>query len=353
MNQAEVRRFAERYFAAFSSHVLESHPAYFTVKLPEEVDKDIGNRPFYWTWIEKMNIPPQPLVITFTFDPEQKPEGLRSEYLHFGSGRLQQIFQSTRRHGRFVCLYEQMEEPSQRRGAKRRSTVPLTPWLNLNLKISFICDKKRDVLLYLGINLYHPQVVHDFYLFARSLRLGPSIPDYAYTLERRLGIEKASELAEREVSKIIAQQDDGWAEEARTRLAEEIEILTSYYDRIADQTAGGEPDNSCDPKPTLESETAASRTAEKDVLLTIDEHTARGGRILDFLRVHTIPETPREEIDQSSWKQSTPAEEKERRIAELKWQYEPRIEISLINGGLFYLYTQPASAGSHTDGRNM
>ncbi|UFJ42947.1 YqhG family protein [Brevibacillus humidisoli] len=366
MNQEEVRRFTERYFAAFSSHVMESHPAYFTVKLPKIVDKDIGNRPFYWSWVEKMNIPPQPMIITFTFEPDQKPEGFRSEYLHFGSGRLDQIFQSARRHGRFVCLFEQADTRlSGRRGAERRS-APLVPWLNLNIKISFVCDKKRDVLLSFGVNLHQSRISCNFYSFVCSLNLGPSIPDYFYTLDRQLSLDQAMAMVEQEVEQVIEQQDNRWAEEARERLAEEIAILSAYYDEMttssendADQQSdegdyGGEPTLSDSKSSTPSSQRGSERPqsaaeqlpleqpqSEQSAPESLDTYRANGGRILDFLRQYTIPETPKEEIDQSNWQQSTPQEEKERRIAELKWQYEPRIEVSLINGGLFYLYSTP------------
>ncbi|MTE25058.1 hypothetical protein GJQ66_12775, partial [Microbacterium sp. ZXX196] len=72
-----------------------------------------------------------------------------------------------------------------------------------------------------------------------------------------------------------------------------------------------------------------------------DEYRSSGGRILDFLRANGIQVTPREEINQEEWKKSTPEEEKQRRMDELRWQYEPRIEVHFINGGLFYLYSNP------------
>ncbi|WP_126427603.1 YqhG family protein [Brevibacillus marinus] len=374
MNQEEVRRYTERYFAAFSAHVLESHPAYFTVKLPEIVDKDIGNRPFYWSWVEKMNIPPQPLTLTFCFAPEQMPEGKRCEYLHFGSSRLAQIFRSARNHGRYVCLYEQAAAPTAARSARRRASAPLVPWLNVNLKISFVCDKKRDVLLSYGVNLHQPAIVHNFYPSLRTLPLGPAIPDYFYTLDRQLSLEQAAALVEREVNRFIARQDQRWAEEACARLQEEISILTAYYDNLAesDRPADEQPDDTSTEQQQAEqaAESAAPPAREAHsplppaaapALLPANEQShqaaqpavpaavaapAAAGSILAFLRQHTIPETPTEEIDQSNWQQSTPAEEKARRIAELKWQYEPRIEVSVINAGLFYLARTPAGGSA-------
>src|SRR4051812_23298746 len=106
MNQTEIRTYVERYFDAFQSPIVESNPAYFSVQLPIEVDKDLGNRPFYWTYVEKIGIEHNPLTLTFIFDPEQVPDGIRGENLIFGSRRLHQIFDSAKKHGKYVRLYE-------------------------------------------------------------------------------------------------------------------------------------------------------------------------------------------------------------------------------------------------------
>jgi hypothetical protein len=372
MRQEQIRQFTERYLAAFSAHIVETHPDYLTVKLPVEVDKDIGNRPFYWSWVEKMNLPYQPLVLTFCFDRERMPEGQRAEHLHLGAGRLQQIFQSARKHGSFVCMYEQAAPP--RPGARR--TAPLVPWLGLNWKVSFICDKKRDMLLHFGINLHQPQIVSDFYPFLLGLSLTPSIPDYCYTLERRLSLAEAAALAERETRRLLAAEDGRWAEEARQRLDEELQILEAYYAELAAresdgserdgeepgaggwENVDGEPGGVSPPSglaKTLENAAHtngsvpaspvpfAPRSAQPalEPSTTWEDHRRGGGRILDFLRANGIPETPREEMVQEEWRSSTPEEEKQRRMEELRWQYEPRIEVQFVNGGLFYLQSPP------------
>jgi hypothetical protein len=343
MNQQEVRKFVETYLDAFSSTIVEVHPAYLTVKLPETVDRDIGNRPFYWSWVERMNIPPQPMTLTFLFDPENAPEGIRGEPVFFGAGRLNQIFQSAQKHGRFVCLYEQINPLSARGSLPARRSLGLTPWLNLNVKVSFICDKKRDVILYLGINLHQPRIVQDFYAFVKRLPLGPSIPNYTYTLERRLTLQQAFLHVEQEVQRIINEQDPEWALQARKRLQEELEILETYYAHLEQQEEeeNDRKNTGENPVEPIEKEQREQMDPQPAPPLTLEQHQAAGGRILDFLRMYGIPETPRPEKCEEEWKSSTPEEEKERRMAELKWQYEPRIEVKFINGGLFYLYNMP------------
>ncbi|TKI55999.1 hypothetical protein E8L90_11325 [Brevibacillus antibioticus] len=354
MQQQQVRQFVERYLATFSAHIVESHPDYFTVKLPVEVDKDIGNRPFYWSWVDKMNLAYQPLLLTFTFHPDCTPEGLRSEHLHLGAARMQQIFTSAKKHGSFVCMYEQQGGLLGNAG-KRRST-PLVPWLGMNLKVSLLCDKRRDILLYLGINLHQPRVVTDFTSFLFSLSLTPAIPDYYYTLDRKVTIQEALQMAQQEVEHTLEQEDQQWAEEARTRLSEEIAILEAYYEELARRESQDEQTNADQTKEVTEQPEARSSLEQEAQLpepdpdgltsveqpLSFDEYRASGGRILDFLRTNGIQTTPREEIQQAEWKKSTPDEERQRRKDELAWQYEPRIEVSFINGGLFYLSSVPS-----------
>ncbi|MGN7468780.1 YqhG family protein [Brevibacillus sp. SAFN-007a] len=355
MQANQVRQFVERYLATFSAHIVEAHPDYLTVKLPVEVDKDIGNRPFYWSWVDKMNLAYQPLVLTFAFHPDRIPDGLRAEYLHLGAVRMQQIFASAKKHGRFLCMYEQSPASLPLTG-KRRST-PLVPWLGLNLKVSLLCDKRRDIMLYLGINLHQPRLVHDFSSFLFQLPLTPAIPDYFYTLDRKLSVEDALELAKQEVDAVIAQEDHTWALEARARLTEELDILAAYYEELARreppgeqseteaaEAEGDEAPGQTAPVPQPARETVPAREPVVEAEQTLDEYRSSGGRILDFLRANGVQVTPREEINQEEWKKSTPEEEKQRRMDELRWQYEPRIEVHFINGGLFYLHSTPPVA---------
>lgn len=358
MQANQVRQFVERYLATFSAHIVEAHPDYLTVKLPVEVDKDIGNRPFYWSWVDKMNLAYQPLVLTFAFHPDRMPDGMRAEHLHLGAARMQQIFASAKKHGRFLCMYEQNTASLPSTG-KRRST-PLVPWLGLNLKVSLICDKRRDIMLYLGINLHQPRLVHDFSSFLFQLTLAPAIPDYFYTLDRKLSVEDALELARQEVDAVIAQEDQEWAVEARARLTEELDILAAYYEELArreppaeqSETEAAEAEAVESPEqkasiPLPARDAVPAREAVVEAAQTLDEYRSSGGRILDFLRANGVQVTPREEINQEEWKKSTPEEEKQRRMDELRWQYEPRIEVHFINGGLFYLHSAPPVIKAH------
>ncbi|MBO8171267.1 MAG: hypothetical protein H0Z33_05155 [Bacillaceae bacterium] len=267
MNQQEIQHFVERYLEAHESTFVEKQDTYLTVTLPKEVDKDLGNRPFYWTYCERMGIEPVPITLTFIFDREQVPDHIQGEWVGFGTRRLRQIFQSAVKHGKFVRLYEDD-------GNSRFDTVPLVPWLGINYRVEFICDQKRDLILSPGINLISGNIVPSFLDKIRSLPLSARLPDYRFTMEPIFSVNSAVSRVEHWIQQMIEREDRNWAERARERLQEELSLLSAYY---------------------------GSEQKEED----------------------------RENV----------ASEYEKRVEELKWQFEPRIEVKLINAGLFYLHS--------------
>ncbi|WP_027417841.1 YqhG family protein [Aneurinibacillus terranovensis] len=273
MNKMEIRRYLERYFDAHQSHYTQVHPSYFQVRLPVEVDKDLGNRPFYWTYVERLNIEPQPMHMTFIFDKENAPDDVRGEEMTFGSPRLHQFFASTRRRGRYIRLFECPGKDIKR--------AALIPWLGVNYKISYICDRKKDVLLSLGINLLHGTIQEDFFSRMQERPLDPVLPNYTYTVQSIFTIDSAIKKLEDYVQNEIAKENPVWAVEAERRLNEELAIVENFYAHKKSETDANE-----------------------------SEKEEKKANSLDY---------------------------KTKRIQELRWQYEPRIEVDIINGGLFYL----------------
>ncbi|SFJ32534.1 YqhG family protein [Thermoflavimicrobium dichotomicum] len=270
MDQQKVRSFTERYLKSYECHIIESAPTYLQTQLSIEADKDLLNRPFYWMYVERMNLPPQPARFCFIFDPENCPEDLRGEYLFFGSPRFAQMLQSAQKHGRFTRLYQQ---PSSRESLSRVSKA-YTPWLGMNFQVSYICDQKKDRITYLGINLCTGEIVEPFYPTIRSLGWTSKLPPKRHVTAPRLSFAEAVGELEYFLQEQIEGEDPTWAVEAKKRLEMELDTLAHYY--------------------------------------------------------------PEQE-------QRTEEQEKERvqRQRELIWQYHPRIEVQLINGGLFYM-EQPA-----------
>ena len=113
------------------------------------------NRPYYWQYLENTDGVPSPAQITLITDQNQLEEDIKGEVVHFGSPRLNQIFQATKDLGSFVHMYERV---SENLGTK---TI-LTPWLGVNYKVSYYSDQTKEMLYSLGINLMTGEMKHSF-----------------------------------------------------------------------------------------------------------------------------------------------------------------------------------------------
>ncbi len=318
MKQEQVRDYVCRYLEATECHVLESSPAYITVKLSPEADKALTNRPYYWSFVERTGAEPETMSLTFVFDQEafealqaegqttQKPlqngpaaatapgvlgqdsilaryfghlqaaplQRTRHEPVTFGSARLHQIFASSRDKGRFVNLYEQPDE---------RLVLPGRPlsyrsYLGVNYKVEYLCDLKRDELYSLGICLATGEILTGFYPLLKQYRLSPRLPAHTH-LKEMLSLPRAVAELEYYLEGIVRNQDHQWAVEAEQRMYDELDRIKHYY----------------------------------------------------------------QEMIQNSNEETKPAVQEEYRARqdEIAWQYKPRVLVSVINCGLFHLLTPP------------
>jgi hypothetical protein len=262
MQQQEIHQFLERYFYANKCEIIENENSYMIVQLTVELDKELMNRPFYWHYLEKTGGVPNPMRLTLITDKQNAPKDIRGEVVHFGSPRLHQLFQSTRNLAGYIRLYENYQNPNM-------NNIPLRPWLGLNVRISYQCDRKRDVFKSFGLQLINGQIVENFHDLLLGLALTPRIPDYSFTLSPLImpksGILRIGNIIRKEINL----ENHDWADNARKRWQRDIELLEHFYEEL--------------------DEKGESYEIEKKAL---------------------------------------------------QEQYEPKINISIINGGLFYLTEQ-------------
>ncbi|MBT2754756.1 YqhG family protein [Mesobacillus foraminis] len=259
MQQQEIYKFLHNYFDSNGCEFVELADGYMTVQLTEELDKELMNRPFYWHYLEKTGGIPNPMKLTLITDQSNVPENIKGENIHFGSPRLHQIFESTKRLAGYIRLYENKE------GAMG-SQIPLLPWLCVNMKISYQCDRKRDVYKSIGLQLINGRMVTDFHDLLLKIPLTPKIPDYAFTLSPLIMPKSGMARIESLLRTLIAEEDHSWANDARIRWKKDLDLLKHFYED----------------------------SDEKNESYEIEQRA-------------------------------------------LKDQFEPKIHISIINGGLFYL----------------
>ncbi|RID89405.1 hypothetical protein D1953_02245 [Peribacillus asahii] len=258
MQQQDIHKFLVTYFEANHCEILKNHNTYLTVQLTIEMDKELMNRPFYWHYLEKTGGIPNPSQLTFITDSQNAPEHIKGEHIYFGSPRLHQIIESTKKLASYIRLYEDKQTNGQQ--------VSLFPWLNLNVKISYQCDRKKDIFQSVGLNLITGEIVNEFYNHIFSIKLTPKIPDYSFTLSPLIMPKSGLTRLDRYIRQNFEQDDHTWAEQAVQRWNNDLRLLEHFYNESEEKSE--------------------SYYTEKEAL---------------------------------------------------KAQYEPKIHISIVNGGLFYL----------------
>ncbi|MBU8908992.1 YqhG family protein [Desertibacillus haloalkaliphilus] len=223
MQQQDIHDYLERYFIANDCQVIDKTDGHLHVQLSIDLDKRLMNRPFYWHYLEKTGGVPNPMQMQIITDEANAPEQQKGEKVHFGSPRLHQIFQSTKELGGFIRLYENIDRGSNQ-------SIPLQPWLCLNVKVSYQCDRKKDVIYSLGLNLIHGQIVDGFFDQLVDRSLTPKIPDYCFTLSPLIKPKSGLLRLEKLIYNLIEQEDEKWAIEARERLAEDLNLLDRFYE---------------------------------------------------------------------------------------------------------------------------
>lgn len=259
MLQAEIHKFLIEFFQANHCEITEQGPGHLIVQLTIEMDKELMNRPFYWHYLEKTGGIPNPMSLTLITDQNLAPEELKGDFIHFGSPRLHQIFTLSKKLSRHIRLFEKIQISN--------GQAPLFPWLCLNVNISYECDRKKDQLHSIGLNLINGTIMEDFYDMVQKVALTPKIPDYTFTLSPIIRYQSGIGRLKNHMQMKITQDNHSWAVDAMERWNKDLALLDHFYEDKMEEEQG-------------------SYEAEKEAL---------------------------------------------------RLQYEPRIHVRIINGGLFYL----------------
>ncbi|MCR8631170.1 YqhG family protein [Paenibacillus radicis (ex Xue et al. 2023)] len=331
MNQTQIQEFVMRYLEAEKCDIVEKHPAYVTVKLSPSADKELTYRPYYWSFVERTGVAPETMTCTFIFDPEghkasvqetggasaaglppqavpasarpasgsvanpvpsgaagqeQQPDSILGRYFGFVPTQIvarvpkdEVTFGSRRLEQIFGAVrnkgrFVHLYEQFKPE-QKSTATIPYENWLQVNFKVELACDMKRSEIHSLGIHLETGQIRERFQELLLTKRLTPRLPAQIFIIPDKITLPRAVIYLEEYLEQLLRGYDHRWAQEAGLRLAEEIDRIRGYYETLIQ---GAEPDK--------RSEVEAQYVNRK------------------------------QEID---------------------WQYRPRIQISVINCGLFHL----------------
>jgi hypothetical protein len=236
VNANEIQKYVMRYLEATDCLISEKTTSHLTVRLSPQADKELMNRPYYWSFVENTAAQPQTMSMMLAFDDTVTPPDTRIPFdvLTYGSNRLEQIFKAVQSKGRFVQMYEDL---GNFRGRERSL---FHTWMVVNYKIEFICDMKRDELHSLGISLVTGKIVDDFYDRLNSLPLTPRMPENTVLERCRWSVTRAATHLEQYVEREIRNYDHTWAAEAKERLDDELARVDEYY---AEYIESAEPEH--------------------------------------------------------------------------------------------------------------
>lgn len=220
MQQHEIQHYLERYFTINGCDIIKNEDGYIETRLTVELDKLLMNRPFYWHYVEKTGKVGEPMTLTFLM---KKLENKQGEFIHVGSPRLHQIFQTAKQTAAYIRLYENKE-------GQVTAYLPLVPWLMLNVKISYISDRKKDQLQSFGLQLITGQLVPNFLSQVTQLALTQKLPDYSFPLTPLIKPKSGLNRIKKHILNQIENDEFKWADEAKKRWEHDMRLLERFYE---------------------------------------------------------------------------------------------------------------------------
>ncbi|MGR6906847.1 YqhG family protein [Lysinibacillus sp. BSL11] len=227
MYPQQVHHYLKEFFMENDCAILGEENHYLTVQLTIDIDKRIMNRPFYWQYVEATNSEPNPAQVTFITNQTAMAGNLFGEAIHYGSPRLNQIFLATRELGAYVQLYEKVD--------RDMGQVILTPWLGVNFKVSYCCDRTKEMLYSFGINLLTGVIKEDFHETICSSDFNIEPEENVFHVQYIIKPARALERLKATIESIIEQDDHSWATEAQKRWQRDQRVLDYFYEDIEEK----------------------------------------------------------------------------------------------------------------------
>lgn len=228
MYPQQIHQYVRQFFKENNCPILQESDHHLRVQLTVEMDKRIMNRPFYWSYVESTGGQPNPAQLTLITDKNRLTENLAGEVVHYGSPRLNQLFQVTRERGAFVQMYERAVSDSGKQ-------VILTPWLAVNYKITYSSDRTKEMLYSLGMNLMTGAILNGFQESVQERNLEPAIPANTFHLPYIIKPLRALDRLDELIDQLIQEDDHKWTEEARARREKDLRVLEYFYEGIEDR----------------------------------------------------------------------------------------------------------------------
>lgn len=225
MYPQQIHAYLYHFFKENRCEITEDAGNFMRVQLTIDMDKKIMNRPFYWQYVETTGAVPCPAQLTFITDTTNVREDVRGEIVHFGSYRLNQLFNVTRKQGSIVQLFEKMWN------TEVTKTI-LTPWLGVNFKVTYASDQTKETLYSLGMNLMTGQIIDGFQESVENMEFEVEASPHTFNLPYTIKPLRALGRLEVTIIDLIQQDDHQWVEEAHKRWKKDLRVLEYFYEGV-------------------------------------------------------------------------------------------------------------------------
>ncbi len=218
-----LKKFLIDYFIINQCTIIENEKNKITVKLTQDLDEKLMNRPFYWHYMKKLNKIGEPKELTINLGSEQNPQA-DGEWIHFGSPRLHQIFNHIEEQGKYVRFFEKIKSSNQ---------TPLNPWLVLNLKINYLGENNKEEIVSLGLQLINGAIYSNFMEKIKQYSFDKNCHDYCYPITPLIKQESAVNRVYKFIHHYLKNQELEWARKSNDRLQKEMELLEYFFNEAS------------------------------------------------------------------------------------------------------------------------
>lgn len=219
MKISNLNNFLQTYFLAYQCEIISNRDGIITVQLNEKMDRALMNRPFYWHYIKASGNSGEPAQLTLITNPDKKEHD--GEWIHFGSPRLQQIFNHLKKTSGNTKLFQKVH-------AKKNTA--LYPWLLTNIKISYHGKHNKEELFSIGLNLINGTMKTKMMEIIQQIPLQLTISDFCYSISPIIKLNSGFHRITTVIEDFLENQVYDWADESVVTLRDEVQMVRHFYE---------------------------------------------------------------------------------------------------------------------------
>lgn len=220
MKITNLHHFMKKYFLVHQCEIIADNAGILSIQLNEQMDQALMNRPFYWHYMKSSGQKGEPAKLTFITNPSKRKQ--QGEWIHFGSPRLQQIFNHLKQGNKHIKLFQKVEV---------EQNTALYPWLLLNIKISYQGKHNKDELFSIGLHLINGIMKTNMMELLQDIPLNVMISDFCYPISPLIKVESGFLRITSVIDDYLQNQSHEWADESIVTLKEEIQMVQHFYEK--------------------------------------------------------------------------------------------------------------------------